>query len=103
MCGDWTIGTNRENAGALWEEEAEAYGRLLSSSGLGPAARGSGDRWGVCRLGSAVWAVTVDGADPVRPGAGGNPRQSADRLPDPVDPDAVGVAAARATTCCRRT
>jgi hypothetical protein len=44
-------------------KEAEAHGRLLSSSGLGPAARGLGDRW-VCaglgrRFGLSPWTARI--------------------------------------------
>src|SRR5215203_6313287 len=74
-------------------EEAEADGRLLSSSGSGPAAPGSGDRRGVRRAGSALWVVAVDGPDPVHSGVAGDSGEPADRLPDPVGAHALGVGA----------
>jgi len=47
---------------------------------------------GVCAgLGRPLWAVAVDGPDPVHAGAAGDPGQPADRVPNPVGPHALRV------------
>src|SRR5512133_387816 len=70
--------------------EDRSNGRV-SSSGAPTAPPGSHPGWGLRRAGTQVRHRPMGDEDPVHHHPDRDPRKPDHRLPDPVDPDAVGV------------